>query len=212
MVLTTNIRYLRIDWPEKNGPRMQLDVIRRRALTPEIEEFTLAPRNAARLPAAEAGAHITLRTPSGAMRRYSLVHPDPEPENYTIAVKRETPSRGGSASMIDAAAPGTALMAEPPVNDFALAPQGPALLIAGGLAGVLFLSLGIMRPLADLRSDAARKASAARDGYELTAAAAAVSGGSEASAPQAAATRAGNSPRGSRWRKARNWRRPSPPG
>ncbi|MFC2953313.1 type II secretion system protein GspM [Marinicaulis aureus] len=61
------------------------------------------------------------------------------------------------------------------------------ILIAGGLAGLLFLSLGIMRPLADLRSDAARKASSARDGYELTAAAAAVAGGSDATAPQGAA-------------------------
>ncbi len=58
------------------------------------------------------------------------------------------------------------------------------ILVAGGLAGVLFLSLAIVRPLADLRADAARKASAARDGYELTAAAAAVSGGADPSSLQ----------------------------
>ena len=61
------------------------------------------------------------------------------------------------------------------------------ILVAGGLAGLLFLSLAIVRPLADLRADAARKAASARDGYELTAAAAAVAGGGEASAPQARA-------------------------
>lgn len=61
------------------------------------------------------------------------------------------------------------------------------ILIAGALAGVLFLSFAIVRPLADLRADAARKASSARDGYELTAAAAAVAGGGEASAPESRA-------------------------
>ncbi|MAW81208.1 MAG: hypothetical protein CMI63_13295 [Parvularcula sp.] len=58
------------------------------------------------------------------------------------------------------------------------------ILIAGALAAVLFVSLAIVRPFADLRSDAARKAAAARDGYELTAAAAAVAGVSDTTAPQ----------------------------
>ncbi|MEZ5893094.1 MAG: type II secretion system protein GspM [Parvularculaceae bacterium] len=50
-------------------------------------------------------------------------------------------------------------------------------MIAGGLAAVLFLSLAVIRPLGDWREDARAKARSARDGYELTAAAAAVSGG-----------------------------------
>ncbi len=56
-------------------------------------------------------------------------------------------------------------------------------MIAGALAGVLLLSLGLVRPLADWRAAADRQASSARDAYELTAAAAAVAGGAQQGAP-----------------------------
>lgn len=51
-------------------------------------------------------------------------------------------------------------------------------LAAAALAGVLLASLGVIRPLADWRATAERSAKSARDAYELTAAAAAVAGGS----------------------------------
>lgn len=51
------------------------------------------------------------------------------------------------------------------------------LYVAAALAGVLVLSLGVIRPLADWRENAKSSVSSARDAYELTAAAAAVSGG-----------------------------------
>ncbi|MEO1136183.1 MAG: type II secretion system protein GspM [Pseudomonadota bacterium] len=51
------------------------------------------------------------------------------------------------------------------------------LLVAAALAGILVLSLGIFRPLAEWRAGAEDDARLARDGYELTAAAAAVAGG-----------------------------------
>ena len=50
-------------------------------------------------------------------------------------------------------------------------------MIAAGLVGLLLLSLAIVRPLLELRTDAENRVKAARDGYELTAAAAAVSAG-----------------------------------
>ncbi|WP_411818295.1 type II secretion system protein GspM [Hyphococcus sp. DH-69] len=50
------------------------------------------------------------------------------------------------------------------------------ILIAGGLGVAVVLSLLVIRPIADWQSDAARKAQTARDGYELTLAAAAVAG------------------------------------
>ena len=56
------------------------------------------------------------------------------------------------------------------------------ILVAGGLAAVLLVSLAVVQPLADLRADADRRAKAARDGYELTAAAAAIAGGGDQSA------------------------------
>jgi len=106
----------------------------RRTLAENIEEFTLASVDGAALPAAEAGAHITVTTPAGCNRRYSLVHPDQAPSAYTIAVKQESDSRGGSASMHDDAQTHSRLDIEAPGNDFPLdAGDGPVLLIAGGI-------------------------------------------------------------------------------
>ena len=112
---------------------MQLEVIDRRTLAENIDEFTLASVDGSALPAAEAGAHITVHTPDGCHRRYSLVHPDKSPTAYTIAIKRESESRGGSASMHDEAQKGSRLEIEAPGNDFPLDGGGPVLLIAGGI-------------------------------------------------------------------------------
>lgn len=112
---------------------MELEVTGRRSLTVDIDEFTLSSTGGEPLPPSEAGAHVTVETPSGAMRRYSLVYPGAAPAAYTIAVKREPNSRGGSASMHEAAAIGTRLRVEPPKNEFALGAGHTALLIAGGI-------------------------------------------------------------------------------
>ena len=80
-----------------------------RPVARDIREFTLRPADPADapLPGFEPGAHITVQTPSGAMRRYSLVNDGTDPQEYVIAVKREQGSRGGSASMHDAVEAGT---------------------------------------------------------------------------------------------------------
>lgn len=105
----------------------------KRMLTDEIAEFTLVPADGGALPAAEPGAHVTVRTPSGAMRRYSLVVPGAAPDAYVLAVKREPASRGGSASMHDALAVGDRIEIEPPENDFPLTKAPAHILIAGGV-------------------------------------------------------------------------------
>lgn len=112
---------------------MQLEIIDRRPLAANIEEFTLADVDGKPLPGAEAGAHITVETPAGCKRRYSLVHPDEAPSTYTITVKLESDSRGGSASMHRHAPTGRRLEVEAPANEFPLSNSGPALLIAGGI-------------------------------------------------------------------------------
>lgn len=58
------------------------------------------------------------------------------------------------------------------------------IMIAAGLAGILFVSMLVVRPLGQWRIDAARNTESARDGYELVASAAALSGRSTAMAPQ----------------------------
>ena len=108
--------------------RMALDILSREELTPDIAEFTLARADGSALPVFTPGAHITVETPGGAMRRYSLLNDGEAPTSYVIAVKREAASRGGSASMHDDAEVGTTLSVEPPENDFELvsASQVPA--------------------------------------------------------------------------------------
>lgn len=108
-------------------------VTSRKVLTDDISEFTLSPRDGAPLTAFTPGAHVTLRTPSGAMRRYSLVNDGRAPGDYVIAVKREPGSRGGSASMHDEAVEGTELEVTAPENDFELVKAPRYLLIAGGI-------------------------------------------------------------------------------
>lgn len=112
---------------------MNLRVKRIRKLTPDIREFTLAPTGGGLLPGAEAGAHVTVQTPSGAMRRYSLVCSGSALESYVIAVKREPNSRGGSISMHEALREGDNLKVERPENEFGLSDAPAYLLIAGGI-------------------------------------------------------------------------------
>ncbi len=113
--------------------QIRMRVERRRDLTPSIAEFTLAPLDGAELPSFGPGAHITVETPSGAMRRYSLVNDGADPKTYVVAIKREPQSRGGSASMHDQAVEGYELNIEPPENDFPLTDVQKYLLIAGGI-------------------------------------------------------------------------------
>lgn len=112
---------------------LKMRVEARRALTEHICEFTLKPVDDVDLPSFEPGAHVTIETPSGAMRRYSLINDGSSPDVYKIAVKREAESRGGSASMHDEATEGTELRVEVPENSFALADAKEYLLIAGGI-------------------------------------------------------------------------------
>lgn len=113
--------------------QIRVRVEQRRDLTPSIVEFTLVPVEQETLPSFAPGAHITVETPSGAMRRYSLVNDGSDPKKYVIAIKREPESRGGSASMHDAATVGAELKIEVPENDFPLTDVQKYLLIAGGI-------------------------------------------------------------------------------
>lgn len=121
--------------------RLALKVVEKRELTTDISEFTLANEAGAALPPFTPGAHISVQTPSGAMRRYSLLNEGAAPKSYVIAVKREPQSRGGSASMHDAAPVGAALSVEPPQNDFELADAPRYLLIGGGIGITPILSM-----------------------------------------------------------------------
>ncbi|MHC0054689.1 PDR/VanB family oxidoreductase [Actibacterium sp. D379-3] len=108
-------------------------VAQRRMLTPTICEFTLLPEDGGPLVGFAPGANVTVETPSGAMRRYSLVNDGRAPESYVIAVKLELRSRGGSSSMHADAEEGTVLRVSTPENSFPLKDAAEYLLIAGGI-------------------------------------------------------------------------------
>lgn len=126
---------------------LTLTLAARRDLTPDICEFTFSAASGA-LPPFEAGAHLTVQTPSGQWRSYSISNDDRQRDRYVIAVKREDSGRGGSLSMHRQLAVGDSVLARAPKNAFQLAPDAPTLLIAGGI--------GITPMLAMLRRLVAR--------------------------------------------------------
>ena len=132
---------------------MPLVVKARRQLTPSIAEFTLISTNGSNLPEFTPGSHMVLETPSGAMRRYSLVNEGNAPTSYVIAVKCEPDSRGGSLSMHQQAEVGTQLFGEKPQNDFPLVEAGKVLLIAGGIGitPILAMARALVRENRDFR-------------------------------------------------------------
>ena len=120
---------------------LTLTVTCRKEVAKNISEFTLALPDGSCLPTFTPGAHITVETPSGAMRRYSLINDGAKPTVYVIGIKREAASRGGSSSMHDSLMEGDTIRVETPENDFELAPASKYLLIAGGIGITPILSM-----------------------------------------------------------------------
>lgn len=113
---------------------LPLSVIHKAEIAQGIFAFELARAAGGELPAFDAGSHITVQTPSGVQRNYSLYNAPGETQRYCIAVKRDTAGRGGSLSMADRLQVGDALQARPPSNAFALHPRAKNFLfIAGGI-------------------------------------------------------------------------------
>lgn len=115
-------------------PWMTLRVVRSEPAARGIQCFELRHPDGANLPPFTAGAHIRLRTPSGALRQYSLSNDPAERDRYVIAVKREAQGRGGSRSLVDEVRAGQSIEVGEPENLFALDPKSRSfLLIAGGI-------------------------------------------------------------------------------
>lgn len=99
-----------------------------------IFRFDLAPTASATLPPFTAGAHIGVHVPNGMTRKHSLCSPSDDVSRYTIAVKRNENSAGGSKALVDLTHEGDELTITHPSNDFPLVPQATnTLLIAGGI-------------------------------------------------------------------------------
>jgi ferredoxin-NADP reductase len=111
---------------------VRLTAIRYAARDTNIYELTNVA--SAALPAYAPGAHIDLHLPNGIVRQYSLLEPEPRPETYTIAVKRDPASRGGSRCVHEELRVGRTLTISAPRNNFPLVENaGHVILLAGGI-------------------------------------------------------------------------------
>lgn len=99
----------------------------------DIWGFELLDQDGSALPAFDAGAHVTVVTPGGSRRNYSLSNDPAENHHYVLAVKDEPQGRGGSQSLVSNAQEGDFLMVSEPSNNFPLVQAGEYLFIAGGI-------------------------------------------------------------------------------
>jgi vanillate monooxygenase ferredoxin subunit len=106
-----------------------------------IVALELHAADGAALPAFSAGAHINVTLPNGLMRQYSLLNDPAETHRYEIAILRDPNSRGGSLSAHADIREGMALSIGAPRNLFPLAPEGGALLFAGGIGVTPLLAM-----------------------------------------------------------------------
>ncbi|VTU38838.1 Phthalate 4,5-dioxygenase oxygenase reductase subunit [Variovorax sp. PBS-H4] len=114
--------------------RLVVEVAAKRKVAEGVASFTLRSPTGGPLPPMTPGAHLDVHLPGGLIRQYSLCNGPDDDGCYTIAVKREEASRGGSAAMHDQVEPGDLLQVGLPKNNFALdSAAGHTLLIAGGI-------------------------------------------------------------------------------
>jgi phthalate 4,5-dioxygenase reductase subunit len=119
----------------------RLRIADKRPAAAEIEFFELRDEKGGDLPPFTAGAHISVKTPSGELRKYSLCNDPQERDRYCIAVKREANGRGGSIDLIDNAKLGDEIEVSQPRNDFELIPAQQYIFVAGGIGITPILSM-----------------------------------------------------------------------
>jgi tetrachlorobenzoquinone reductase len=96
--------------------------------------FELRKADGAPFPEVDPGAHIDIHLPNNLIRQYSLLHAGPGLRVYSIAVKRDPNSRGGSVFMHEDLRVGAQLKISKPRNHFPLHLDGAAnILLAGGI-------------------------------------------------------------------------------
>ena len=107
----------------------------------DIRSYRLVHPEGAALPSFEAGAHIDVHLPGGLTRQYSLTNGPADRDHYTIAIKREVRSRGGSAGM-HALEVGSLVAVGLPRHNFPLAADAShSVLLAGGIGITPLISI-----------------------------------------------------------------------
>jgi len=96
--------------------------------------FTFQRVDGGKLPAYKPGAHIDLHLPNGMLRQFSLTVPVSDPDGYTVGVKRDENSRGGSRYIIEQMKVGDLIKISAPRNNFPLVENADhVVLVAGGI-------------------------------------------------------------------------------
>jgi len=117
-------------------------VTHKQRLATDITLFELADPQGQDLPVFTPGAHITVQTPGGARRSYSLCSSPEQHTTWQIAVKRDAKGRGGSQSMVDEVQVGDLLPTLPWANMFELIESAPSyIFVAGGIGITPILSM-----------------------------------------------------------------------
>ncbi|WP_112323985.1 Rieske 2Fe-2S domain-containing protein [Oceanibium sediminis] len=94
------------------------------------------------LPTFQPGAHIDVHLQNGMVRQYSLTNGPGETDHYTIGVKREPDSRGGSVAIHDSLAVGDVLAVSAPHNNFPLRRDAlHTVFVAGGIGVTPLLAM-----------------------------------------------------------------------
>jgi ferredoxin-NADP reductase len=119
-----------------NGPSADIEVILTaiQLAARDINLFTFERSGGGILPTGQPGSHISLRLPTGLVRDYSLVDPSDDPRSYTVGIKRDPNSRGGSQWIHNHLRVGQTLIVGPPRNNFPLNEDAAhSVFIAGGI-------------------------------------------------------------------------------
>jgi phthalate 4,5-dioxygenase reductase component len=120
---------------------MSMRLCRKHELAEGIWLFEFERPGGGSLPGYAPGAHVTLVTPSGARRNYSLCSDPRDTEVYQLGIKIEPKGRGASVSMIERTRVGDLVQVSAPDNSFPLVEAPEYLLIAGGIGITPLMSM-----------------------------------------------------------------------
>jgi phthalate 4,5-dioxygenase reductase subunit len=128
--------------PEVDAAMMALEVVHKAVIAEDVYLFELAFAGGQPLPDFTAGSHVTVVTPNGMTRRYSLCNAPGDLDRYSIAVKLNRQGLGGSKSMVEQVHAGDTLRVSQPQNYFSIDESAQShLLIAGGIGITPILSM-----------------------------------------------------------------------
>lgn len=121
---------------EKNGneDKIEVKIAEIKKVAEGTNTYSFERIDGGKLQNADAGSHIDLFLANGMIRQYSLTKAGDELSNYTVAIKRDRESRGGSVFIHDNFKVGETLKISNPRNNFPLNENADeTVLIAGGI-------------------------------------------------------------------------------